>query len=187
MSAIVGVSDHGGWAILVTAGADGTLLDRRRVELVDAELPGMPHHVEGQSLPLAQAVGLVARVRVSAERHAALALAALEAELGVRAIALRALQPVPPTVEERLTDYKARNVADWVMYRNVLADAARARGWAVHWYDAKHVLDEAAMVLGCADVEAQLKDVGRVVGRPWAKEHRMALAAAIVAGSKPRG
>ena len=32
---IIGVSDHGGWAVLVTAARDGTLLDRLRVELVD--------------------------------------------------------------------------------------------------------------------------------------------------------
>jgi hypothetical protein len=183
MGACVGISDHGGWAIAVCVGADGTLLDRRRIELVDDDLPGMPHHVEGQRLPPREAVALVARVRVSAERHAAVALAALEADLGVRGIALRALPTLPATVEERLTDYKARNTADWVMYREVLAEAARARGWAVHWYEAKHVLAAAAAVLGCADVEAQLKEVGRVVGRPWAKEHRMAMAAAIVAGA----
>ncbi len=31
---IIGVSDHGGWAVLVTVSRDGTLLDHRRVELV---------------------------------------------------------------------------------------------------------------------------------------------------------
>jgi hypothetical protein len=50
---IIGVSDHGGWAVLVTAAGDGTLLDRRRVELVDEDLPKIPHHSEGQVLPLA--------------------------------------------------------------------------------------------------------------------------------------
>jgi len=35
--AIIGVSDHGGWAVLVTVASDGTLLDRRRVELVDED------------------------------------------------------------------------------------------------------------------------------------------------------
>ena len=30
---IIGVSDHGGWAVLVTAAGDRTFLDRRRVEL----------------------------------------------------------------------------------------------------------------------------------------------------------
>jgi len=33
---IIGISDHGGWAVLVTVARDGTLLDRRRVELVGA-------------------------------------------------------------------------------------------------------------------------------------------------------
>src|SRR5262249_28476788 len=31
---IIGVSDHGGWAVLVTVARDGTLLDRRRIELL---------------------------------------------------------------------------------------------------------------------------------------------------------
>jgi hypothetical protein len=61
----IGVSDHGGWAVLVTVALDGTLLDRRRVELVGEGLPKLPHHSEGQELPLDEAVELVERVRVS--------------------------------------------------------------------------------------------------------------------------
>jgi hypothetical protein len=60
---IIGVSDHGGWAVLVTVTRDGTLLDRRRVELVDEDPPRIPHHSEGQALPLDAAVALVERVR----------------------------------------------------------------------------------------------------------------------------
>src|SRR5215469_15235125 len=67
----IGVSDHGGWAVLVTVARDGTLLDRRRVELVGEGLPRLPHHSEGQRLPLDKAVELVERVRMSAETHAA--------------------------------------------------------------------------------------------------------------------
>src|SRR6202046_2002727 len=74
---IIGVSDHGGWAVLVTVARDGTLLDSRRVELVDKSLPKIPHHSEGQRLPLDEAVKLVERVRVSAEKHAVLALDAV--------------------------------------------------------------------------------------------------------------
>jgi len=74
---IIGVSDHGGWAILVTVARDGTVLDRRRVELVDDALPALPHHHEGQMLPMEAAVALVKRVCASAERHAALALDAV--------------------------------------------------------------------------------------------------------------
>jgi hypothetical protein len=72
--AIIGVSDHGGWAVLVTVAGAGTLLDRRRVELVDDDLPKIPHHSEGQRLPIDEAVALVERVRLSAERHAKLRL-----------------------------------------------------------------------------------------------------------------
>src|SRR5258708_36524577 len=74
---IIGVSDHGGWAVLVTVARDGTLLDRRRVELVGEGLPKIPHHSEGQRLPLDEAVELVARVRAAAEKHAVFALDAV--------------------------------------------------------------------------------------------------------------
>jgi hypothetical protein len=49
---VIGISDHRGWAVLVTVARDGTLLDRRRVELVDETLPSLPHHHEGPLLPL---------------------------------------------------------------------------------------------------------------------------------------
>src|SRR5688572_8384663 len=51
-SATIGVADHSGWAVMITVGGDGALLDRRRVELVAEDLPKHPHHHEGQTLPL---------------------------------------------------------------------------------------------------------------------------------------
>lgn len=55
--AIIGVSDHGGWAVLVTVASDGKLPDRRRVELVDKGLPKIPHHSEGLGTVTASFVG----------------------------------------------------------------------------------------------------------------------------------
>ncbi len=49
-TAIVGVSDRWGWAVIVTVDADGTVIDRRRVELVDDDLPPFPHHHEALTL-----------------------------------------------------------------------------------------------------------------------------------------
>src|SRR6476660_4492469 len=120
--AIIGVSDHGGWAVLVTVAGDGTLLDRRRVELVDEDLPKIPHHSEGQALPIYAAVALVERVRLSAQRHAKLCLdaVAMTAPGRILGVALRQCPALPPTTEERIKDYRARNVADWVMYRKAL-------------------------------------------------------------------
>jgi hypothetical protein len=180
---IIGVSDHGGWAVLVTADGDGTLLDRRRVELVDEGLPKIPHHSEAQRLPIAEAVALVERVRMSAERHAKLVLDLVATTVPGRisGVALRQCPALPPTIAERLTDYRAQNVADWVMYRQALAAAAEARGWAVHWYDAKKVCDAAGKALRIDDLDAHFLELRRSIGPPWSKDHRVAMAAAIVA------
>jgi hypothetical protein len=177
---IIGVSDHGGWAVLVTGARDGTLLDRRRVELVDDDLPALPHHHEGQGLPPDEAVALVERVRVSAERHAVLALDTVAMAVGpILGIALRNCPRLPPTIAERIKDYRARNVADWVMYRKALAVAAAARGWPVHWYDAKKVLAAAAEALCVENFDTYSIDVRKAVGPPWTKDHKLAMAAAI--------
>src|SRR5262245_43083086 len=151
--AIVGVSDHGGWAVLVTVASDGTLVDRRNVELVDKRLPRIPHHHEGQTLPIDEAVALVEKVRDSANRHAILALDAVATALPVHivGIALRECPPLPPTIAERIPTYRARNVADWVMYRKALPGAAEARGRNVHWYDATAVFVAARSDLQVAD------------------------------------
>jgi hypothetical protein len=181
---IIGISDHGGWAVLVTVARDGTLLDRRRVELVAEGLPKIPHHSECQGLPIDQAVELVESVRVSAEKHSVLALDAVTTAVPrILGVALRKCQPLPPTIAERITDYRAQNNADWVMYRQALASAAEARGWPVHWYDSKSVLAAAAEALGVEDLDAHFVKVRSAVGPPWNNDHKLAMAAAIVAAS----
>ena len=177
----IGVSDHGGWAVLVTAAGDGTLLDRRRVELVREGLPKLPHHSEGQRLSLDQAVELVERVRVSAEKHAVLALDAVTTAVPrILGVALRKCPQLPPTIAECIKDYRAQNNADWVMYRKALASAAEARGWPVHWYDAKSVLGAARQALRVEDLDAHFLQMRRAVGPPWNNDHKLAMAAAIV-------
>jgi hypothetical protein len=110
----------------------------------------------------------------------------------IRGVALRECPPLPPTVAERIKDYRAHNVADWVMYRKALAAAAEARGWAVHWYDAKKVFDAAREALRIEDLDAHLLQLRRSIGPPWGKDHKVAMAAAIVAarilevGARPR-
>ncbi len=179
--AIVGVSDHGGWAVVVTVASDGTLLDRRRVELVDDTLPAIPHHHEAQMLPLDRAVTLVERVRVSAEKHAVDALAAVSSAVPhIDGIALRSCPPLPPTIAERIKDYRARNVADWVMYRQALALAAETRGWPVHWYDPKSVLASASRALRVENYDEHFLQMRKRVGPPWNADHKLAMAAAIV-------
>jgi len=177
---IIGVSDHGGWAVLVTVAHDGTLLDRRRVELVDEGLPKLPHHHDAQGLPPDEAVALVERVRVSAERRAVLALdSVMMAVPRILGVALRNCPELPPTIAERIKDYRAQNVADWVMYRKALASAAEARGWPVHWYDSRKVFSAASEALSVVNLDAHFLHIRRAVGPPWNMDHKLAMAAAM--------
>ena len=180
---IIGVSDHGGWAVLVTVAPDGTLVDRRRVELVGEGLPKIPHHSEGQGLPLEEAVALVERVRASAEKHAVLAWNAVTMAVPrILGVALRECPELPTTIAERIQDYRAQNVADWVMYRKAMASAAESRGWPVHWYNAKSVLGEAREALRVENFDAHFLQMRKSIGPPWNADHKLAMAAAIVAG-----
>lgn len=47
--AIVGVSDHAGWAVLVAV-ERGKLIGRRRISLVEDGVPVMPHHHDARAL-----------------------------------------------------------------------------------------------------------------------------------------
>ena len=182
-TASVGVADHCGWAVLVTVGRDGAVLDRRRIELLDPGLPALPHHHEAQGLPIAQAAALIARVQASAQSHARARLDELARAIpaSVVTVSLRACPPLPDELAERLASYRAQNVADTVMYRTVLAEAAQERGWSVRWYEPRRVPIEAANALGLSSIEAHLEDTGRRLGPPWRQDHRVAMAAAIAA------
>lgn len=176
------MADHAGWAVLVTVHGQ-TLVDRRRVELVDEDLPNLPHHHACQSLPMPKALALVARVKESAERHARDALATVASDVPheIVAIAIRACPPLPDTVEERITNYRAQNVADTVMFRTALAGAATERGWRIEWYEVKRVFAEAAAALALDTLDDLLERTGTELGPPWQKDHRTAMAAALAA------
>ncbi len=74
--------------------------------------------------------------------------------------------------------YESR--ADSVMYLQVMAELGRARGWAVHLYEAKDIEEEAGRMLGKRAKEV-LHGPRATLGPPWAKDHRLALAATVVA------
>ena len=103
----VGIADHFGWAVAVTASAAHEVVDRRRIELVEPGLSSAPIHYESRRLDVAATTALVAEVRASVVRATSAALDEIATALP---------EPV----------------------------IARARGWEVHLYDAKGVLDQAA-------------------------------------------
>ena len=199
MRATVGVAEHSNTAVLVTVADDGTLLDRRRIDLTRRDLPTHPHHHEGSwavgrylrtpgahALSLADAVALVERVRIAAAHGAREGLSALAAAVpaSIASIAIRRCPPLPPTTEERIADNHAQTVADSVMYREALANAAEALGWSVLWYDRESVFSDAAAALGRDDIDEFLRALGRSVGPPWQATHKLAAAAAVAAAGR---
>ena len=199
-AATVGVAEHANTAVLVTLAPGGRFLDRRRIDLTDRGLPTHPHHHEGswavgrylntpgaRTLSLAEAVALVERVWASAARGACEGLEALAAAVSVpiASIAIRACPKLPPTTEQRIADNRAQTLADSVMYREVLASAAEALGWSVHWYHRERVFRDAAAALGRDDVDVFLYAMGRSAGPPWQAKHKLAAAAALAVTGRP--
>lgn len=178
----IGVAHHFGWAVAVSATAAHEVVDRRRIELVEPGTPAAPVHHDGADLDDAGLADMLTRVRASAARATAAALDELAADLPgpVASLSLRAWSPDFPTdlAVVRRAPWEAR--ADSVMYLQVLDDAARARGWDVHLFDAKDVEARAAALLG-ARAHDVLHGPRARLGPPWTKDHRTALAAAVLA------
>jgi hypothetical protein len=186
----VGIAHHFGWAVAVTALPDFEVVDRRRIELLEPGLPAAPIHHEGGTHDLHSGGeplddddlgALVADVRRSATKVTAASLDALATSLS-EPISVVAIRGWPSDFPEdigtqRRPPYESR--ADSVMYCQVLAEVAAERGWDLRTYDAKTVESDAASVLG--DRARQVLHGPRnVLGPPWSKDHRTALAATIV-------
>lgn len=175
----LGIADHLGWAVAITASDDHEVVDRRRIELIAADLSAAPVHYDRGRSDDAAVAALIAAARESIARLAAAAFDELPA--GITAVSLRTWPPDFSTDVATLRRPPHEAKADAIMYRQVLAEVAGDRGWAVHRYAAKTVLGEAAARLG--DRADEVIDGPRArLGPPWTKDHRLALAATIVAG-----
>ena len=177
----LGIAHHFGWAVAVTASADHRVVDRRRIELIEPGVASAPIHHEGKPLDDAATAVLVAQVRASAIRATSASLDELAAALPepIVSMSLRAWPldfPADIAVQRR-APYESH--ADSIMYRQVLAELARARGWDVRLYDAKNVEGQAVSILA-ERADDVLHGPRATLGPPWAKDHRMALAACIL-------
>jgi hypothetical protein len=182
----IGIFDHFGWAVAVTATDDHEVVDRRRLELVDEGLTQAPIHYDAKDLDDEALASSIAEVAASALRVGGAGLDRLAADVG-RPIATFSLRTWPsdfPTEMATLRQSPWEARADAVMYRQVLAVVAEARGWDVRTFDAKTVLDQAAAVLGPRTDEVLVSPKERL-GAPWTKDHRIALAATVVATAAP--
>jgi hypothetical protein len=178
----LGIAHHLGWAVAVTASAGHEVVDRRRIELIEPGMPVAPIEHEAKALSHGAAARLIAEVRASALRATSASLDQLAASLPepVASVSLRAwpLDFPDDIAAQRRPPYDSR--ADSVMYCQVLSECADARGWEVHLFDAKAIETQAARVLGGRAGEV-LHGPRATLGPPWTRDHRIALAATVVA------
>ncbi len=172
----LGVAPHNGWAVFVTVALNGnqpTILDRRRVELLDPAMPNQPYHHETVGMPPKEGEHLVKHVRTSAILCAERALRQLQSEYPIQAIGLRQppLPQSPTTVAEAHNNYRIFSRADSMIYHDALITAAAKLALPVTLVPARtqHSLDK------------WIADQRTVLGAPWQQDHKDATARALIA------
>jgi hypothetical protein len=197
----LGLRAHSGWAALVALGALGkelAVIDRRRLELVDAgdaAWAKQPYHA-AEGLEPADARDVVERAIAAARRHAAreIRAAAERARAAGHEIAACAVlmgDRLPAwSVEEILAVHFRMHKAEGVLFREALAEAAERAGLPLAPLREKDLPALAARALGApADELARtLAALGRPLGPPWGRDQKdAALAAWLALRGAPRG
>ena len=187
----VGLRAHTGWAVAVSLAGppDGpVVVDRRRLDLTDPELPRQAFHVAAD-LDRAAAADLVERAAASAEVIAERALRQLVAELragGHRVagtgVALGRGRP-PGTLDRILASHPAMHAAEGELYREVLVRAGESCALPVTGVPERDLPGHAAAGLGIpvSELRLRLVELGRACGPPWGQDQRSAALAAWLA------
>ena len=191
--AALGFCVHSGWAVLVVL-ADPvetpTILDRRRIEIADAEIAGckQPYHA-AQQLELREAEKLVA---ACAEASARLAKVAVQATIdetmrhGISVMTsgiLRGSGRSLPALENILSSHPLLHTAEGELFRNAIAEACRNSGLSLTNVKQKEVLGQSSSMLGISEqgIQQHLVRLGKTVGSPWRQDEKFATLAAWLA------
>jgi hypothetical protein len=186
------VAEHAGWAHLLcvsTAARVPTVVERRRVTLIDAGLPNQPYHHETVGMPEDEANALIGRVQRSVAAWTSRALQDVVTDLApahaIVALAIR--KPLFPTLPETVApvrqSYRLQCCADGMLYQLAMCRAADDLGLEVDLYTRGEEAVRAAERLGMTadDIQSFVGGTGRPSGPPWTQDHRRAYAAGIAA------
>jgi len=187
----IGFRAHTGWAVAVAlAGPPSApaVVDRRRLDLTDPEVPRQAFHVAAD-LDAGAAEELVERATRTAETLAERAVRGLVGELasaghqvagaGVTLGSGRQLG----TLAQVLASHAAMHAAEGELYREVLVHASAACALPVTGVPERDLYDRAAAVLRVPvpDLRRRVAELGRACGPPWAQDQQSAALVAWVA------
>jgi hypothetical protein len=140
-------------------------VDRRRVALLDERLPRQPYHAVAE---FGADRAVIAEVERDARRCASDALAGMTVP---RTIAIVApARSVPNELDRVLASHALLHAAEGALYELAVHDAAAAAGLPVVVVDPR--------TLSPSD---EVEVLGRRIGSPWQKDHKLAAMAALVA------
>jgi hypothetical protein len=191
MKVAFGLKAHSGWAALIVIGkADGdfSVVDRRRIELVNDEWAKQPYHA-AEDLKPAAARNTVQRGIEQANRTAVREMrAAIKREQArgneVTACAVLVGSPMPDwSVEEILAVHFRMHKAEGVLFKEILIRAAKECGLRLVAIPEKGLMNYAASALETQESELvrTIAMLGKSVGPPWGKDQKDAALAAMVA------
>jgi hypothetical protein len=162
---------HAKVAVTLTGrGDDLGVIDRRPVHTRTSQ----PYHEAGE-LPLAAAQQLIDKAQADATKLATKELRALVADLKKRDLTVVAAGVVyhdyrlPSSLAATLRNHTACHAGEGQLTRDALLGACEALGWPV------------TTVLRSDGVDARTEGVGKLIGAPWQKDHKLAATAALSA------
>ena len=194
MNVALGFKPHSGWSALIVLGdahGETRLIERRRVELVEAKdvsWAKQPYHAAEPMKP-EPARELVQRAITAVHRMAVQQMEALVSSLrsaghAVSGCAVLVGAPMPGwSVDEILAVHFRMHKAEGVLFGEALSHAAEAGGLPLLRVVEKELPATAAGYFGAGleGVLAEMAALGKAAGPPWAKDQKDAALAAMMA------
>jgi hypothetical protein len=188
--AAFGLKAHSGWAALVVLGSlDGEVqvLERSRMELVEAEWQKQPYHAAEELSPAEarQVVksGISAARRITLREMKKAVKRVREYGFEVRSCGVLVGTPMPNwSIDEILAVHFRMHKAEGVLFREVLAEAARACDLKLAAVPEKTLVEHAESMLAtkASTLLQSVGALGKLAGAPWGKDQKEATLAALI-------
>jgi hypothetical protein len=198
-SAAIGLRLHTGWLVAVAihaSSADLEVLVRQRIVLVadDDAVPRFVYHAAAERAPATADAFVAAARRAIDERVDAAVNGVLDAlaERGGTAAACGIVgggthMPADANLAAILRAHPLIHAAEGALYETAVAGACERRGLVVTTMRERDLWAGAAEVAGISPdaLRARIDGLRATVGPPWTADHKLATAAALVAGATP--
>lgn len=191
MNVAFGMKAHSGWAALVALGKHGselTVIDRRRIDLVEEDWAKQPYHAAENLKPDAAREmvrrGIEAAHRIAIQELRSAVKRAREAGHKVTACAVLVGSPMPDwSVDEILAVHFRMHKAEGVLFRDALTAAAKKCGLRFVGVPEKELNEYAERTLAATanSFRKAIPALGKSAGPPWGKDQKEASLAAIIA------